>query len=241
MSVPVAIRTSIAIPPATSEAPPERAKQRDALVLGDRPPRGADRQGEHHHPTGPHGCADQVQRANERLGGQNHGRRGYVRRSDLRVERPVAALGRRQAAALGGDRAALHAVGGTTSRARPSPSPFAPLRAGPRGSRRPAPGTSTPRSARPRAARRSAPGCGSARRRVSRCPTRTPTRACRTCTCRRASGSSSALVENISFSASCSCFQWPPGKAPLVIVIALAIAPPTKKPFENGWRMLRDS
>ena len=38
-----------------------------------------------------------------------------------------------------------------------------------------------------------------------------------------------------------SYFHLPPGNRPLVIVIALAIAPPTKKPFENGWRMLRDS
>ena len=54
------------------------------------------------------------------------------------VERPVAALGRRQAAALGGDRAALHAVRVVDDHvdvARP------PAR--PRGSRRPRPGTSS--------------------------------------------------------------------------------------------------
>ena len=52
---------------------------------------------------------------------------------------------------------------------------------------------------------------------------------------------SPALPISIAFSASSSCFQWPPGKLPLVTVIAEAIAPPRKKPFEKGWRMLRDS
>ena len=42
-------------------------------------------------------------------------------------------------------------------------------------------------------------------------------------------------------SASSSWSQCPPGKLPFVIVIAEAIAPPTKKPLSNGWRMLRDS
>ena len=51
---------------------------------------------------------------------------------------------------------------------------------------------------------------------------------------------SPALPISIAFSASSSWFQCPPGKAPLVIVIAEAIAPPTKKPLEKGWRMLRD-
>ena len=39
------------------------------------------------------------------------GHRPHERRLGDLVERPVAALGRRQAPALGGDRAALHAVG----------------------------------------------------------------------------------------------------------------------------------
>ena len=35
-------------------------------------------------------------------------------------------------------------------------------------------------------------------------------------------------------------FQRPPGMRPPEISIRFAIAPPTKKPFENGWRMLRE-
>ncbi len=43
------------------------------------------------------------------------------------------------------------------------------------------------------------------------------------------------------FSSASGCWcQRPPGKAPLVMVIALASAPPTKNPRENGWRMLRE-
>ena len=52
---------------------------------------------------------------------------------------------------------------------------------------------------------------------------------------------SPALPRSIACSASSSWLQWPPGKLPLVTVIAEAIAPPTKKPLEKGWRMLRDS
>ena len=33
--------------------------------------------------------------------------------------------------------------------------------------------------------------------------------------------------------------QWPPGTRPPEMVIMLASAPPTKKPFANGWRAFR--
>ena len=46
---------------------------------------------------------------------------------------------------------------------------------------------------------------------------------------------------NIASSASCVLAPVAAaGSAPPVIVIMLAIAPPTKKPFANGWRMLRE-
>jgi hypothetical protein len=51
-------------PAGNQEAPAEGAEQRDALVLRDRAANGADRKGEHHHPAGPHGGADQVQGPN---------------------------------------------------------------------------------------------------------------------------------------------------------------------------------
>ena len=63
MSVPVAIRTSIAMPPATRNRRPSARNSAIALRLGDRAPRRPDGQREHHHPAGPHGRADQVQRA----------------------------------------------------------------------------------------------------------------------------------------------------------------------------------
>ena len=34
--------------------------------------------------------------------------------------------------------------------------------------------------------------------------------------------------------------QCPPGTRPPEMSIMLAIAPPTKKPFANGWRMFRE-
>ena len=64
------------------------------------------------------------------------------------VQRPVAALGRGQPPALGGDRAALHAVGVVDDHVD-----VALARARRRGSRRRRPGTSSARSRRSRAAR----------------------------------------------------------------------------------------
>ena len=107
-------------------------------------------------------------------------RRGLSGGSGQRVLGPGAALGRRQAPALGGDRTALHAVG---RRDLELDEAVLALRRRPR---RPAPGRGWPRPWRARAARGA--GCAGDRagRRGCGCRSRTPTRACRTSACRRA-------------------------------------------------------
>jgi hypothetical protein len=45
---------------------------------------------------------------------------------------------------------------------------------------------------------------------------------------------------NTSTVASSCVAQRPPGSRPPEISIMFATAPPTKKPFANGWRMLRE-
>ena len=46
--------------------------------------------------------------------------------------------------------------------------------------------------------------------------------------------------EDVAPSASSCVVQWPPGQRPPETSIMFAIAPPTKKPLANGWRMLRE-
>ena len=93
-----------------------------------------------------------------------------------------AALGRREPAALGGDRPALDAVRGRhLTETIPSPRSARP--------RTRAPGTSTSTPPRPVGAHASRPRGGSAGRRASGFPTRRPRRACRRRTCRPASDS----------------------------------------------------
>ena len=148
---------------------------------------------------------------------------------------PGPALGRRQPAALGADRAALDAIrGGQRHRTVPSPSSPPP--------RRPGPGTSRPTSRRRRAARSLDPDV--ARLVVARPVARGEDRGelVERQLCRRepdtARPARSAASRAAAFGWVASSFG---GSFPFVTVIALASAPPTKKPLSNAWRMFRTS
>ena len=170
------------------------------------------------------GCPTEVGHRTERAG------------SGERVLGPGAALGRRQTAALGADRAALDAVRGVDEHShRPVAVRLPDLVDVGRAHPLPHLGD-VARHARPRR------GCGSAGRRASGCPTRRPRRACRRSAPRRAPDSArrarSAQRRRRRSAALSSSFG---GSFPFVTVIALASAPPRKKPLSNAWRMFRTS